>query len=155
MIEKKIQPVVGQSKTEKIKKATTGEDKDRYFEAVGRRKTATARVRLYNRAGSFSINEKDYRQYFPTARLQQMALSPLEKTKLIAKVEVTAKVFGGGVNGQAEAVRHGLSRALVLFDPGLKLAIKSLGFLRRDPRMVERKKFGLKKARRAPQWAKR
>ena len=74
-----------------------------------------------------------------------MVLAPLEKTKLVAKVDVIAKVSGGGVNGQAEAVRHGLARALVLFDPNLKSIIKSFGYLRRDPRMVERKKFGLKK----------
>ncbi len=139
----------------KTKKTTAGVEKERYFEAVGRRKTATARVRLYNRKGGLLVNEKDGHQYFPVARLWKMVLAPLEKTKLVAKVDVIAKVSGGGVNGQAEAVRHGLARALVLFDPNLKSIIKSFGYLRRDPRMVERKKFGLKKARRAPQWAKR
>jgi len=128
---------------------------ERYFEAVGRRKTAIARVRIYGRKGGLLVNEKDYQKYFPAARFQQMILAPLEKTKLVAKIDVTAKVFGGGINSQAEAVRHGLSRALVLFDSNLKSVIKSFGYLRRDPRMVERKKFGLKKARRAPQWAKR
>ncbi len=141
-------------KVEKVSK-TLPVKTDRYFEAVGRRKTAIARVRLYNRAGGVLVNEKDYLKYFPTARLQQMAFSPLEKTKLNGKADVTVRVSGGGMSSQAEAVRHGLSRALVLFDANLKAVIKGLGYLKRDPRMVERKKFGLKKARRAPQWAKR
>jgi len=151
MTEKKPLPA---GRQEKLKKTTTAE-KTRYFEAVGRRKTAIARVRLYNRKGGMTVNEKDYQKCFPIDRLRQMAFSPLEKTKLNNKVEVIAKVFGGGLSIQAEALRHGLSRALVLFDPSLKSVIKSLGYLKRDPRMVERKKFGLKKARRAPQWAKR
>ncbi|MFA5084024.1 MAG: 30S ribosomal protein S9 [Candidatus Paceibacterota bacterium] len=144
-------------KTKKIEKTskTAPVKADRYFEAVGRRKTAIARVRLYNHKGGISVNEKDYLKYFPTNRLQQMALSPLEKTKLNGKINVIVRVSGGGLSSQAEAVRHGLSRALVLFDANLKSTIKGLGYLRRDPRMVERKKFGLKKARRAPQWAKR
>ncbi len=145
-------------KTLKIKKATKEikiPQKERYFEAVGRRKTAIARVRLFNHKGGVTVNEKDYQKYFTIARLQYMVFSPLEKTKLNNKVEVVAKVFGGGMSSQAEAVRHGLSRALVLFDSNLKSIIKGLGYLKRDPRMVERKKFGLKKARRAPQWAKR
>lgn len=143
-----------EKKQEKTKKTIPGE-KNRYFEAVGRRKTAVARVRLYHHKGGVMVNEKDCQKYFPIERLRQMVYSPLEKTKLNNKVEVIAKVFGGGLSSQAEALRHGLSRALVLSDPGLKSVIKSAGYLKRDPRMVERKKFGLKKARRAPQWAKR
>jgi len=142
-------------KTEKTTKEIKIPQKERYFEAVGRRKTAIARVRLYNRKGGVTVNEKDYLKYFPTARLQQMVFSPLEKTKLNNKVDVTAKVSGGGLSSQAEATRHSLSRALILFDSNLKSTLKSFGYLKRDPRMVERKKFGLKKARRAPQWAKR
>lgn len=138
----------------KTKKATTAE-KTRYFEAVGRRKTAIARVRLFNHKGGVIVNDKDYQKYFTIPRLRYVVFSPLEKTKLNDKVEVIAKVSGGGMSSQAEAVRHGLSRALVLFDSSLKSVIKGLGYLKRDPRMVERKKFGLKKARRAPQWAKR
>ena len=143
-----------EKKIEKDDKASPVKS-EKYFEAVGRRKTAIARVRIYGRKGGLLVNEKDYQKYFPAARFQQMILAPLEKTKLVAKIDVTAKVFGGGINSQAEAVRHGLSRALVLFDSNLKSVIKSFGYLRRDPRMVERKKFGLKKSRRAPQWAKR
>lgn len=135
-------------KTEKIKK-------DRYFEAVGRRKTAIARVRLFIRKGGLMVNNKDYRQYFRLFRLQQTAFSPLEKTQLSNKSDVSARVSGGGPSSQAEAVRHGLARTLILFDPKLKSVLKSLGYMKRDPRMVERKKYGLKKARRAPQWAKR
>ncbi len=142
-------------KTKKAAKEIKIPQKERYFEAVGRRKTAIARVRLYNHKGGILVNEKDYLKYFPTARLQQMAFSPLEKTKMNDKVDVIVRVSGGGLSGQAEATRHGLSRALVLFDSNLKSIIKGLGYLKRDPRMVERKKFGLKKARRAPQWAKR
>jgi small subunit ribosomal protein S9 len=129
--------------------------KERYFEAVGRRKTAIARVRLFLKKGNLTVNNKDYRQYFRIFRLQQIAFSPIEKIQLNNKVDVTAKVSGGGPSSQAEAVRHGLARTLILFDPKLKSVLKSLGYMKRDPRMVERKKYGLKKARRAPQWAKR
>jgi len=141
-------------KVEKVGK-TSPVKTGRYFEAVGRRKTAVARVRLSNHKGGLKINNKDYLQYFPIFRLQQTAYSPVEKTKLNNKVDVTAQVSGGGLSSQAEAVRHGLARALILFDLNLKPTLKSFGYLKRDPRMVERKKFGLKKARRAPQWAKR
>lgn len=132
------------------------DSKEHYFEAVGRRKTAVARVRIFSRPdGSLTVNEKDYRLYFPLARQQHFVFSPLEKTKLNGKMEVLVKVVGGGSNAQAEAVRHGLARALVLYSDKLKPALKAAGYLKRDPRMVERKKFGFKKARRAPQWAKR
>lgn len=143
------------TKLKKITKEIKMPQKERYFEAVGRRKTAIARVRLYNRKGGVLVNERDYLKYFPTARLQQMVFSPLDKTKLNGNIDVIVRISGGGMSSQAEAARHGLSRALVLFDPNLKSIIKGLGYLKRDPRMVERKKFGLKKARRAPQWAKR
>lgn len=138
-----------------IKKIKKVDKTDRYFEAVGRRKTAVARVRVFIRKGGLTINNKDYRQYFPIFRLQQTAFSPLEKTKLNTKLDVIAKVSGSGPSSQAEAVRHGLARSLILFNPALKPVLKSLGYLKRDSRMVERKKYGLKKARRAPQWAKR
>lgn len=145
-------------KTIKSPKNTKPENgiKERYFEAVGRRKTAVARVRIFIRPnGDFVINEKDCRLYFPLVHQQQTIFSPLEKTKLKEKMGVMVKVFGGGFNAQAEAIRHGLARALILYKEGLKSVLKSAGYLKRDPRMVERKKFGLKKARRAPQWAKR
>jgi small subunit ribosomal protein S9 len=136
-------------------KKTSKEKKEKYFEAVGRRKTAVARVRLFARKGGLTVNNKDYRQYFPIFRLQQKAFSPLEKTQLNNKLEAVVKVSGSGPSSQAEAVRHGLARTLVLFKPDLKSQLKNLGYLKRDSRMVERKKYGLKKARRAPQWAKR
>ena len=129
------------------------EKKEKYFEAVGRRKTAVARVRLFTRPGGLIVNNKDYRQYFPIFHLQETAFSPLAKTQ--TKLEATVKVVGGGLSSQAEAVRHGLTKCLILFDAKLKPILKSFGYLKRDPRMVERKKYGLKKARRAPQWVKR
>lgn len=147
-------------KSSKIKKAAAkkkpaGVKKERYFEAVGRRKTAIARVRLFSKPGDFLINDKDYKKYFPLPGYQIKALSPLEALKIKERVGLSAKVKGGGLNAQAEAVRHGLARALLLFNPIFRKRLKNLGYLTRDPRMVERKKYGLKKARRAPQWQKR
>lgn len=128
----------------------------RYFEAVGRRKTAVARVRLFTKGEKeFLVNDKPYQVYFPTLVLQQAALVSLEKMKCLDKFRISAKVKGGGLNAQAEAVRHGIARALVLFNPDFRKRLKKVGFLTRDPRMRERKKFGLKRARRAPQWKKR
>ncbi|MEK7076674.1 MAG: 30S ribosomal protein S9 [Patescibacteria group bacterium] len=127
----------------------------RYTEAVGRRKTAIARVRAWSGSGSFTVNEKPMKDYFPMPRLWRVALDPLVRLKLDDKIDASAKVVGGGISAQAEAVRHGLSRALVLADPGAKSKLRMFGFLTRDSRMVERKKYGLKKARRAPQWQKR
>jgi small subunit ribosomal protein S9 len=149
-----------EKKPEKVKKPKTEEketsDKERYFEAVGRRKTAVARVRLFTRGDkAFLVNGKPYNVYFPTLELQRIALSALEKMNCIDKFRVHAVVRGGGFHAQAEATRHGQARALVLFNPEFKKRLKKAGFLTRDPRMRERKKFGLKRARRAPQWAKR
>jgi small subunit ribosomal protein S9 len=128
---------------------------ERYVEGVGRRKTAIARVRVTGGHGKFVVNEDDYKKYFDLQRLQIVALSPLEKMKLEDKYDVSARVLGGGINAQAEAVRLGLARALAEKNPDFEKRLSKLGYLRRDPRMVERKKYGLKKARRAPQWAKR
>ncbi len=128
---------------------------ERYFEAVGRRKTAVARVRVFTRAGDFTVNNKLYGQYFPTLELQKITEDSLQKMKLFGRFRVSVKVTGGGVHSQAEAVRHGLARALTKFNPDFRKRLKRAGFLTRDPRMKERKKFGLKKARRAPQWQKR
>lgn len=128
---------------------------ERYFEAVGRRKTAIARVRLFTKAGDFTINRKPYGTYFPTQELQKIAEEALQKMKLFGRFKVSVKLNGGGVHSQAEALRHGLARCLVKFNPDFRKRLKRVGFLRRDPRMKERKKFGLKKARKAPQWAKR
>lgn len=129
---------------------------DKYFEGTGRRKTATARVRLYTKGDkTIEVNGMDYTKYFPTKGLQGAALASLDKMKSMDRFKITATVKGGGVNSQAEAVRHGIARALVLFNPDYRKRLRHAGFLTRDPRMKERKKFGLKRARRAPQWSKR
>jgi small subunit ribosomal protein S9 len=128
---------------------------ERYVEGVGRRKTSVARVRIVPGAGEFRINEKEANIYFPLSRLTAIISAPFEKLKLAEKFNVSAHVSGGGINAQAEAVRLGLARALATKIPDTQLRLHKLGFLTRDPRMVERKKYGLKKARRAPQWAKR
>jgi len=128
----------------------------KFFEAVGKRKTAIARVRLMSqKEPSFSINNKDIKVYFPLAELQATAKSALEKINISNKFGVSVKVNGGGVFAQAEAIRHGITKALILINPVFRIKFKKLGYLTRDPRMKERKKFGLKRARRAPQWAKR
>ncbi len=128
---------------------------DRYFEAVGRRKTAIARVRIFTRSGDFLVNDKPYTSYFLTKELQKIAEDALQKMKVFGRFRISAKISGGGIHGQAEAVRHGLARCLMKFNPDFRKRLKRAGFLRRDPRMKERKKFGLKKARKAPQWHKR
>ena len=128
----------------------------RYIEAIGRRKTATVRVRITPSAKqSFSINERDLETYFKTDEQRRVALDALNKGKTSTKWKITAKALGGGLSGQAEAVRHGISRALVLHDIELRKKLKKAGFLKRDPRSKERRKFGLKKARKSPQWSKR
>lgn len=128
----------------------------KYIEAVGRRKTSTARVRITEASKeSVVVNGKDVPTYFPTADMQNIIASAIEKSKVAGKFAISAKVIGGGIHSQAEAIRHGLSRALVEFDEETRKRLKKLGFLKRDPRMKERRKFGLKKARKAPQWSKR
>ncbi len=128
----------------------------RYIEAVGRRKTSTARVRITEAAkSSIIINSKEVPAYFATAELQKIVVDAFEKSKVAGKFVMTVLVRGGGIHSQAEAVRHGLSRALVAFDLELRTRLKKMGYLKRDPRMKERRKFGLKKARKAPQWSKR
>jgi small subunit ribosomal protein S9 len=128
----------------------------KYFEAVGRRKTAVAIVRLFpEKSDEILINNKNFKEYFPTIYQQKMVLAPLELTQNLGNFKIVVLARGGGKNSQAEAVRLGISRALVLFDSNLRPILKSAGFLKRDPRKKERKKFGLKKARRAPQWQKR
>ncbi len=146
-------------KVKKIKKRTKKANKvqkEKYFEGLGRRKTAIARVRLFpQKEKSFSVNEKGLENYFPTIELQETILAPLSLTGCLEQFKASAKVKGGGTVSQAEAVRHGVARALVLFNSNFRKKLKSAGFLKRDPRMRERKKFGLKRARRAPQWSKR
>jgi small subunit ribosomal protein S9 len=128
---------------------------DKYFEAVGRRKTAIARVRISEGGKHFIVNDKPLTDFFATKDLQSMAMMSLNKTELANKFSVSAKVNGGGTSSQAEAIRLGIARALLKFDISLRGALKIEGYLKRDPRAVERKHFGLKKARRAPQWSKR
>lgn len=133
----------------------TTEEK-RYIEAVGRRKNAVARVRITESSrAAMTINEKAVVAYFPTKELQMIAQSPFQKSEMPTKFKVTAHITGGGVHAQAEALRHGITRAIIVFDESLRKVLKKEGFLKRDPRVKERKKFGLKKARRAPQWSKR
>jgi small subunit ribosomal protein S9 len=138
------------------------EKKAKYFEAVGRRKRAVARVRIWIanpsesiEAGNLIVNGKNYKEYFPTAILQQTVEAPLSRLKLMNKFAGSIKVNGGGIAGQAGAIRHGISRAVILSDAEFRKKLKKAGFLKRDPREKERRKFGLKKARRAPQWSKR
>jgi len=126
-----------------------------YYEGVGCRKTVTARIRLYTRNKEILINGKDYKIYFPLKHWQAVIESPFEKMKCFGKFGLTAQVKGGGLFAQAEAVRMGIARALISFNPDFKRRLRRAGYLTRDSRMVERKKFGLKKARRAPQWSKR
>lgn len=128
---------------------------EKYIEAIGRRKTATARVRVIPAAkNSFKINNRNLASYFPTAELRKVAEEALNKVKT-DNFEISVHIKGGGVHSQAEAVRHGIARALVKHDESLKTKIKTAGLLKRDPRAKERRKFGLKKARKAPQWSKR
>lgn len=128
----------------------------KFVEAVGRRKTSTARVRLTSAAKmNFTINGKAGQEYFKTDELWKIVNDPVAKTKITPKFQVSVKVDGGGIHSQAEAVRHGISRVLVSLSEELKPKLKKLGFLKRDPRAKERRKFGLKKARKAPQWSKR
>jgi small subunit ribosomal protein S9 len=127
-----------------------------YIEAVGRRKTSVARVRItQSEKGSIMVNDLDVKKYFPTRELQQSIQEAFIAAPTEQHFAMTVHVRGGGISSQAQAVRHGLARALTVFDGELRKPLKSAGLLTRDPRMKERRKFGLKKARRAPQWSKR
>lgn len=125
-----------------------------YIEARGARKTAIARVRLVKEPG-FLVNGKNYKDYFKTPKHRLTVEAPLALVDADKKMGISVKVSGGGSTGQAEAVRHGLATALTKHNQEFRKKLKPFGFLTRDPRVVERKKYGLKKARRAPQWAKR
>ena len=125
-----------------------------YYEAVGRRKTARARVRIREGTRRVTVNTRLLREYFSVSELQHIVTQPLEKLG-IAGMKIEVQTTGGGIRGQAEAIRHGLARALIKKDPSFRPLLKAHGFLTRDARAKERRKFGLKKARRAPQWAKR
>ena len=126
-----------------------------YFYGTGRRKKSVARVRLYAGTGSVKINDRDIDEYFGLETLKLIVRQPLTLTGTAEKFDVECRVAGGGVTGQAGAIRHGIARALCKADPELRAALKKAGFLTRDPRMKERKKYGLKAARRAPQFSKR
>ena len=128
----------------------------KYHETIGRRKTAVARVRLSHQGEkAFTVNQKPYQKYFPTQELQKIVIAPLETMNANERFKISVLVKGGGFHAQAEAVRHGLARALTLFNATFRKRLKKAGYLSRDSRMRERKKFGLKRARRAPQWRKR
>lgn len=125
------------------------------YQAVGRRKKAIARVRLVPGEGKVVINRRDIDNYFGLETLKMTVRQPLTLTETAGRFDVLVNVYGGGLSGQAGAIRHGISRALIQAQPELRPALKKEGFLTRDPRSKERKKYGLKKARRAPQFSKR
>lgn len=129
----------------------------RYIEAIGRRKTASARVRITPGVKmSYDINGRTIEEYFPTKELQLTAMESMTEAKLTeTKFKITIVAKGGGISGQADAVRHGIARALIEYDKELRGKLKKAGLLKRDPRAKERRKFGFKKARKSPQWSKR
>ncbi len=126
-----------------------------YFYGTGRRKSSVARVRVYNGTGKITINDRDIDDYFGLETLKLIVRQPLALTNNTEKFDIVCRVAGGGVTGQAGAIRHGVARALLQYDEELRAELKKAGFLTRDPRMKERKKYGLKGARRAPQFSKR
>ena len=130
-------------------------DSNPYFYGTGRRKSSVARVRLYPGTGKIIINDREIDDYFGLDTLKLIVRQPLVLTETGEKFDVICRVAGGGVTGQAGAIRHGIARALLLYDAELRTALKKAGYLTRDPRMKERKKYGLKGARRAPQFSKR
>ena len=131
------------------------ESKNPFYYGTGRRKHSVARVRVYEGTGKITINGRDIDDYFGLETLKLIVRQPFAVTNTEGKFDIVCTVTGGGVPGQAGAIRHGLSRALLQFDPELRAALKAEGYLTRDPRMKERKKYGLKAARRAPQFSKR
>lgn len=142
-------------KTKKVHGAESRPE-GRFEEGHGGRKTAMARVRVYSgQRGGIMINDKDLKRYFPNLEDQHCVTAPLELLGLGGEATVSVHVRGGGMKAQAEAVRHGLARALGLLNPDFRKKLRKSGYMTRDARTVERKKYGLKKARRAPQWAKR
>ena len=126
-----------------------------YFYGTGRRKSSVARVRIYNGNGNITVNGRDIDDYFGLETLKLIVRQPLSLTNTADKFDIVCSVAGGGVSGQAGAIRHGIARGLLQFDAELRPTLKKAGLLTRDPRMKERKKYGLKGARRAPQFSKR
>lgn len=151
--------------TKAAENSDEGKDHEKYYEAVGRRKSAIARVRIFTKKATdeasgedhalITVNNQDYTKYFAEKEWQELVEAPLKKLKSTNRFKATVRVSGGGITGQAEAVRHGLARALVLFDVNFAKKLKKSGYLTRDPREKERRKYGHKKARKSPQWAKR
>ena len=149
---KKVEVKEEAPKKIKIKEAFSG----KYLNSIGRRKTAIARIRLYqNGSNQIIVNDKDYRDYFQVESMQGKVREALDKMKITDKFDISVMVKGGGVDSQAEAVRHGISRALIKLDEAYKKRLRKEGLLTRDSRMKERKKPGLKRARKAPRWSKR
>lgn len=142
-------------KASESKKTSLSVPSGKYFYANGKRKTSVARVRLYKGEGEITINGKPINKFCQTKLLEEVIKYPLKLTNTLSRFTVTIVVTGGGVNSQAEAIRHGITRALTLSDPLLRPTLKSHGLLTRDARAKERKKFGLKRARRGPQFSKR
>ncbi len=137
-------------------KSGTAAKAGKYIRAIGRRKTAVASVRLFEAAkNSYTVNGREFHVYFPTETLRATASAPIAKNDLPIKFQVQAMISGGGISAQAGALRHALARALIQHDGELRKKLKKEGFLERDARAKERRKFGLKKARKAPQWSKR
>lgn len=155
-IKKTTKKKVKKEVKEEMKKATVKKEiKKKYIEAIGRRKEAVARVRLIKDKPGFIINERTMEEYFLLQDYHKKILDPFKITNLENSFFVSIKVKGGGMTGQAEAIRLGISRCLIKIDEKLKPALRKAGFLTRDARVVERKKYGLKKARKAAQWSKR
>jgi len=148
VVKEKTSPAVKVVKVVKDKEA-------KYIEGVGRRKTSVARVRISEGGKGIIVNSKDHAVYFPTFEMQRIVKEALEKMNVSDRFKVEVHIYGGGIHSQAEALRHGLARALVKHNPDFRKRLKKAGYLKRDPRMKERRKFGLKKARKAPQWSKR
>ena len=130
-------------------------DKAPYFYGTGRRKSSVARVRIYQGTGKVTINDRDIDDYFGLDTLKTIVRQPLVLTETDEKFDIVCRVAGGGVTGQAGAIRHGIARALLQVEDSYRAPLKAAGLLTRDPRMKERKKYGLKAARRAPQFSKR
>lgn len=152
--EAKAAPKAAKATKEKVAVAPlrTGE----FFYAAGHRKTSVARVRLYPKGeGLFTVNGKKLEEYIVVPSKRDAVKAPLRTTGHLKTFDISVKTEGGGLGGQADAIRHGIAKALLEFDPSLRITLKRAGFLTRDPRMKERKKYGLHRARRAPQWSKR
>jgi small subunit ribosomal protein S9 len=157
MIETKAKTVKKQlAKEVKVAKVATAVSHNKYIETIGKRKTAAARIRMFaNGKGDIKVNGAPLVEYFKTPLMQMIIAEALKGTALENKFDITIKVNGGGKQAQAEAVRHGMARALLVFDKDLRPVLRAQRWLTRDAREKERKKPGLKKARKAPQWSKR